>query len=373
VLLAGAGLVLQGVSNLRHNNPGFDPEGLVTLRVTLPEGRYPQPLSKAQFVEQIVDRLAAQPGVSSVSASSMLPAIGGEPPVRAVRVAGRPADIDPPPSAGVFSTSEAYFETLGIPVKRGRSLRSSDRQGSLPVAVVSEGFAAKWLEGLEPIGTRVELEGTWRTVVGVVGDVRNFHRNVAPRPTIYVPFAQRPVPGVSLVLKAGGADPVALVAAAKLTVHALDAEQPLRGGESMQTLLEQSMGGFDMTSLLVAVLAGVALALAALGLYGVVAYSVARRTREIGVRMALGAAPGRVVRQVVAEGLRLSAFGGIPGLLLAAAVGRLLSTKLHGVSPVDPVVFTGVILLVTVMVMAASWLPARRASRIDPVTATRTE
>jgi len=201
--------------------------------------------------------------------------------------------------------------------------------------------------------------------------VRNFHLNVSPAPTIYLPYGQHPSQSVAFVLRAGGGQ-AAVVAMAKAELRAIDRDQVIRGGSSLEQLIARSLGGFNLTTVVVGLLAAVAFGLAAMGLYAVIAYSVARRTREIGIRLALGAGPGRVSREVVGQGLRLALAGSLPGLLLAIAVGKLLSSKLHGVSALDPAILTGASMLVLAMVLLASYLPARRAARVDPAITTRT-
>ena len=373
VLLVSAGLVLQGLINLRENDPGYRADNLLTLRLTLPDSRYGEPGGRAAFVEQALGRLASRPAFEAAAVTSLMPAIGGEAPVEAFELEGGHPDTGRPPSAGLLSVSPRYFETMGVALLRGRAFDGSDHGATVRTAVVSRGLVDRWMKDADPVGARIRVEGEWRTIVGVVGDVRTFHLNVAPRPTIYLPYSQRPVPSFWLAMRATGGDQAALVAAARADIRAIDGEQPVRGGEWAATLLEKSMGGFDMTGLIVGVLAFVAVALAALGIYGVVAFSVARRTRELGVRIALGAAPGQVVRQVVGEGLKMAAWGAVPGLLLALAAGRLLASKLQRVNALDPVLLSAVGLLVVVTILGASWGPARRAARVDPVAATRAE
>jgi putative ABC transport system permease protein len=374
VLLLSAGLVLRGLVNLRQSDPGYRPENLLTLRVTLTEGRYGDAAARGRFVDQALDRLASRQSFRSVAASSLMPAIGGEAPVEAVLPDGGRGRVATTPSAGVLSVSRGYFQAMATPIVLGRAFDATDVAGGLPTAVVSQAFVDRWMEGRDPVGARLLLNGVSRTIVGVAADVHTFHLNVAPQPTVYVPYAQRPVPSFWLVLRsAGSRDPLALATEARRQLAAIDPEQPVRGGEWADALVERSMGGFDLTALLVGVLAVLAAGLAALGIYGVVAFSVARRTREMGVRMALGAAPGQVVRQVMGEAARMALAGTAPGLLMALAAGQLLASKLQRVSPFDPALLGAVCLLVLLTVAAAAWGPAHRAARVDPVSATRTE
>ena len=373
VLLTGAGLVLEGVANLRRVDPGFKPDGVMSQRLILPDGRYADGAARAAFAEELAARLQGHPGIASLAVASHVPAVGGETGVSPFTPERPASQGNRPPSAGVISASPAYFDTLRITIKAGRGFTGDDRTGSEPVAVVSEGLVKRWMAGGSPVGARLLLDGRWRTIVGVAGDVRNFHVNVAPAPTIYVPYSQRPVANVALLVRAASGSGVARAPAIQFAIRAIDRDVPLRQARSLEAAMEESLGGFDLTRLLITALASAALLLAGMGLYAVVSYSVARRTREFGVRMALGAGAGRLQRQVVAEGIRHSAFGGLPGLVLAAMVGRLLASKLHGVSAADPILFSSIAALVLGVVVVASWLPARRASRVDPAVATRTE
>ena len=373
VLLLCAGLVLRGLANLRQSDPGYRPQNLLTLQLTLPDGPYADPGARSRFLEQALEGLASRHAFQAVAATTLLPAIGAEPPVTGVAVEGRPA-VDAAMSAAVLSVSGGYFEVVATPIVRGRGLGSVDRAGGLPTAVVSQSFVNRWLPGADPIGARLQVEGVWRTIVGVAADVHTFHLNVTPRPTVYVPYGQRPVASFWLVLRSTrGHDPVALATEARRAVEAIDPNQPVRGGEWADALVARSMGGFDLSGLLVGVLAALAAGLASLGIYGVVAFSVARRTRETGVRMALGAAPRRVVAEVTGEALRVALGGAVPGLLIALGAGQLLASTLRGVSPFDPALLAAVCLLVLVTVAAAAWGPARRAAQIDPASATRSE
>ena len=370
VLIVGCGLSLQGLVHLRRIDPGFRPEGLSSASVTLSGDRYEKAQPKADYVADALQRLQRHRDVQA-AATNFLPAIGGELRAQAFTVEGRSPDTRTAPSAGVASISPAYFRTMGIPLRAGRAFEATDRAGSLPVAIVNSRLVEKWFAGRSPIGSHLEVLGQTRTIVGVAGDVRNFHLNVSPAPTIYLPYEQHPSQSVAFVLRGSG-DRAALVSMAKAELRAIDRDQVVRGGSSFEQLIARSLGGFNLTMILVGLLAAVALGLASMGLYAVIAYSVARRTREIGIRLALGAGPGRVSREVVGQGLRLALAGGVPGLLLAIALGKLLSSKLHGVSALDPVILAGAGTLVLAMVLLASYVPARRAARVDPAVATRT-
>jgi len=346
---------------------------LMPMFVSLSDGRYQHPTDRAAFVEEVVRRLERRGELESSAVTTVVPAAGGDLPMRTYTVEGRQPAGAKALSASIHSVSPRYFGTMGIPLKRGRDFTASDRENGLPVAIVSQALVGRCFGGADPVGARLQVDGAWRTIVGVAGDVRNFHLNVAPVPAIYVPFAQRPQASLAVMMRTRAADPVPLASIVKGEVHAMDAEQPVRGTRSMRELVTVSLGGFKMTSALVGVLAAVALGLAAIGIYGVIAFSVGARTREIGIRVALGATPGQVIGLVLRGSGMLAAAGGVPGLLAALAVGRLLSSKLTGVSPFEPLVFVVVVLTVVTVVVVASWMPARRAVRIQPAIATRVE
>jgi putative ABC transport system permease protein len=371
LLLVCSGLVFQAIVRVRGNDPGFDSRNLASVSVTLTAGRYEGGRAKADYVSDALARLEPHRDIE-VAATSFLPAIGAEPPIEGFTIEGRTMTAEVGPSAAVMSVSPTFFRTLRIPLKAGRVFGDTDREGNLPVAVVNERTVGKWFGAQSPVGSRIVLFDEIRTVVGVVADVRNFHLNVDPAPSIYLPYDQRPSQSVGFVLRAGE-EPPAAVATARAELLALDSSQVIRGGESYESLIARSLGGFAMTGAVVGVLASVALGLAAVGLYAVVAYSVARRTREIGIRVALGASPGRVAREVLGQGLRLALAGGVPGLLLSLAIGKLLSSRMRGVSAVDPWILCGACAVVLGMVAAGSYIPAHRAARVDPALAARTE
>jgi putative ABC transport system permease protein len=373
VLLASAALVLQGVANLRRVDAGIRPRGVMTERIILPAGRYADASARIAFTDDLVSRLSGHRAIASVAVASHLPAVGGESTIAPFTAEHGAPPSGQAPSAWLISTSAGYFDALGISVRLGRAFTPDDRAGSEPVAVVSEGLVKRWMGSGSPVGSRLLVDGQWRTVVGVAADVRNFHVNVRPAPAIYVPYAQRPVATTVLIVRAASGDGLALAPEVRSALGAMDRDLPVRQARSLPAAIEESLGGFDLTRLLIGALSVAALLLAAMGLYTVVSYSVALRTREFGVRTALGAAPGQLQRQVVFEGFRRSLFGALPGLALAVMVGRLLASKLHAVSATNPVVLGGVAVLTVVTVVLASWAPARRAARVDPAVATRAE
>jgi putative ABC transport system permease protein len=322
-------------------------------------------------VEEALGRLG-RPGAVEAAAANFVPAAGAELPREPLEIDGQAASSDVAPSAGVISADPSFFRTMGIPLKRGRFFDASDRENSLPVAIVDEKTVEKWFGQKDPIGARVTIFGDVRAVVGVVGNVRAFHLNVAPAPIVYLPYGQHPSAAVAFVLRTG-TDASGAVALARRELAAVDRDQVVRGGDAYAALIARSLGGFNLSSALAVVLAAIALAVSAVGLYSVMSFWVVRRTRETAIRVALGASPRRVVAEIVARGLRLTAGGATVGLMLALVVGKLLSFRLRQVQAFDPVLLGAVLLIVLAVAVIASILPARRAAALDPMAAIRTE
>jgi len=370
-LLVGSGLVLRGLARMRQNDPGFRPDGLSVLTVTLSGDRYARAQARTGYVEEALGRLG-RPGSVEAAAANFVPAAGAELPREPLEIDGQAASSDVAPSAGVISADPSFFRTMGIPLKRGRFFDASDRENSLPVAIVDEKTVEKWFGQKDPIGARVRIVGDVRAVVGVVGSVRAFHLNVAPAPIVYLPYGQRPSAAVAFVLRTG-TDASGAVALARRELAAVDRDQVVRGGDAYAALIARSLGGFNLSSALAVVLAAIALAVSAVGLYSVMSFWVVRRTRETAIRIALGASPRRVVAEIVARGLRLTAGGATVGFMLALVVGKLLSFRLRQVQAFDPVLLGAVLLIVLAVAVIASILPARRAAALDPMAAIRTE
>jgi putative ABC transport system permease protein len=371
VLLVGSGLVLKGLVALRGNDPGFRPDGLLVSTVTLGGERYVRAQAKADYAASALELLDRHREISS-AVSSFVPAIGGELSREAIEIDARPPGSDVSPAAGVIGVSPTFFGIMGIPLKAGRVFDPRDGEHGLPVAIVDEQTVTRWFAGRSPLGRLIIVRGDARTVVGVVGSVRAFHLNVAPAPVVYVPFAQEPTASLAIVVRAGG-DPRVRAALVRSELQSIDREQVIRGGDTYRALIGRSLGGFDMTAMVVGVIAVVALGLAASGLYSVMAFWVACRTREIAIRMALGASPWRVIRELVAGGLRLALWGGAAGAVLSLAAGKLLSFRLHQVRAFDPAILAAACLLVLAVAGIASYLPARRAALVDPNAAIRAE
>jgi putative ABC transport system permease protein len=376
LLLAGAGLFLRSFYRLTKVNPGFETAQVLTADLALPFARYDTNAKRAAFYQELTPRLAALPGVQSAGVVSDLP-LSGMNADRSYTHDGVPPDQQrlSPPNADYRHCSPQYFNAIGIPLMRGRAFTEQDASGAQPVAIVNETLARRTWPNEDAVGKRIAFfapQGLepWRIIVGVVGDVKHRGLNLETRSEIYVPHAQAPAGAMTLVLRAAG-DPLALIPALRGAVRALDADQPLFNLRRLEQLRDDSIAPQRLQALLLGLFAAVALALAALGIYGMLAYAVGQRAHEIGVRVALGAQARDVSRLVVKQGMRLALLGAALGLLAAFALTRLLEKLLFGVSPTDPVTFSVVTLLLIGVALIACWIPARRATKVDPLTALR--
>jgi putative ABC transport system permease protein len=379
VLLTGAGLLLRSAANLGTIDYGFRPEGIVTAALHLPLSRYDSSARHVTFYSALLDRVRQLPGVAGVattteelgSTASMTFsfAIQGKP-------SSNPSGREDPEPLRVVSGD--YFTVMGIPVRRGRVFTSADRAGAPDVVIVNESLARKLWPDRDPVGARVSFvgaSGPWVEIVGVVGDTRANAADEAPIPAMYMPFAQKRWNWMSwstlVVRTAGTADGEALRAALRGSVLQLDAQLPIQRIASALELYRDSVARRRFATVLTGAFAAAALALGMVGMYGVLSYGVDQRRREFGIRLALGARPSQVTTVVVREALTLAALAVSIGTVAALALTRLLDELLFEVSPTDPVTFVAVAILVAAMAAAASWVPARRATRIDPATTIR--
>jgi predicted permease len=316
--------------------------------------------------------VAALPGVTSVAIAANHPLAAGY--TSSINVVGREAEAGDWPEPAIRMVAAGYLEILGVPLLAGRGFTASDDLEATAVIAVNEAGRRRYFDGADPVGQRIRLWGAERLVVGVVGNEHVHGIAAASPPAVYLPLAQVPVAngGYTLLVRAS-TDPVVLVPAVRRVVRELDAGLPLFGIEPLAATVTASLGQQRFTMTVLVVFAGVALVLAVVGVHGVLSYSVSQRTREIGVRMALGADARTVRSLVVGEGARLAAAGLCVGLFGAFVLTRVLTTLLYGVGPADPPTFAGVALLLGVVALLASLLPARRAARVDPMTVLRTE
>jgi putative ABC transport system permease protein len=374
VLLVGAGLLLKSFSRLLAVDPGLDPRHVLTLDVALPAAKYAEPQRITAFYEQLLQETAALPGVQAAGAVSVLP-LAGDDNSNFVQIEGR-APLPPGQAlrAGRRNVSADYFRALGIPLKLGRGFTAADTNGSQPVLVINESMARSFFPGEEPVGKRVRTgdKSPWVEIVGVVGDVRHRGLDVDTRPEMFFPHLQTPSRQMTLVVRAAG-DPAALAGPLRERVRAIDRDQPVGNVKTMEEWVSESVASRRFTAALLGVFAAAAAGLAALGLYGVVSYSVAQRTHEIGLRVALGARPRDVLRLVIGQGMTLTLAGTAVGVAAALALTRLMASLLFGVGATDAGVFVAVPLLLAAVAFLACYIPARRATKVDPMVALRYE
>lgn len=378
VLLVVSMLFLRTLAALQRIEPGFDTRNLLTLRVSLPESRYADGAAVASFYDRVLARLASSPGVLSVGAGLRVPAAGSRyNPNRSLAIEGRPAARGETRSAADLTVTPGYLETLRIGLREGRLLASSDGADAPLVVVISDTTARRYWPHASPLGARIRLgdeasPSAWRTVVGIVGDVRNDDIDSPPVPHVYVPLAQRRSREMTIVLRTAG-NPLDHVAAARTAVASADPNQPVYEVKSMDQILDEDLRESVVLIAMTALFAGVALLLAAIGIYGVVSHAVAQRTHEIGVRMALGAAVADVLRLVVRQAFTPVAVGLAIGIAFGLAASRLVASILYGVTPTDPLTYGSVILILAAVALLASVAPALRATGIDPLIALKYE
>jgi predicted permease len=381
MLLAGAGLMLRSFQRLMAVEYGFDPDRLLTLQVWLPvpndrsKGRYLTHDQRRTFYERSLAAVEAVPGVRSAALISKLP-FGGQNDARLV-IEGRPVGPDEPPAvAEVRLVSPNYFETMGVPLLRGEGLPEPLDSVARRTVLVNRTMAEKYWPGADPIGRRVRWSGDgtpWLTVVGIVGDVRQIGLADPPREELYSSY--RAVSGneMSMVVRTGDDDPERLGAAITAAIRSVDPEQPVFSVMSMERLIENASAERRISMVLLLLFAGMALLLSAIGIYGVMAYTTTQRRHEIGIRLALGAGGADVLRLVVGQGMRLVVVGLAAGLLGAFLLSRTLASQLYGITAQDPLTYAIVALLLGTVALLATWVPARRATRVDPMISLRVE
>lgn len=379
VLLVSAGLLISTFLNLQRVDPGFRAENLMTMQVSLPLARYREPQQQVDFFARATERIQAIPGLIAASAVSDLP-FSGSRSMSSFEIDGRRQTDDF--VADLRTALPSYFRAMGVPIVSGRDFTERDSRQTPAVAIINQAMARRFFPDENPIGRRLRIgtpaerayygEVPWREVVGVVGDLRHGDLQVPPAPEIYLPQAQHPTTSLMLVVRGSG-DSRDLVAAARRAVQEIDRNQAISNARLMEERLARSIQPQRFSMLLLGLFAALALLLSAVGLYGVLSYSVARSTREIGIRISLGATPAHVLRLVIRRGLRLALIGIAAGLIGAFAATQLMKSLVYGVTARDPFTFAASAALLLLVAIAACYLPARRATRVDPMIALRYE
>lgn len=393
VLLVGAGLMMRSFISLQNVKAGINPEGVLTMRISLPGAKYRAPEKRIAFFSQLLERVRALPGVQSAGTNSHLP-LAGNNWGRSLTVEGYPVlSVGEAPMVNHCVISPGYFRAMGIPILKGRDFDERDSNApkvaelamhgefmpgsSSGVTIIDERLAREYWPDQDPIGKRIrfgppEDNEPWHTIVGVVGEVKHERLDASTRKTVYLPFAQVPIGGSSLVIRTDGR-PEGLIASVRAQVRELDPDLPVTRIMQMNEVVARSVWQPRLYAALFAVFAAVALILATVGIYGVMSYAVMQRTREIGLRMALGAQRQDVLRLVVGHGVVITAIGIGAGVAAAIGLTRLMSSLLFGVTATDPITFAAVSVLLTGVALGACFVPALRAAKVDPMVALRHE
>ncbi|MGH9852559.1 MAG: ABC transporter permease, partial [Blastocatellia bacterium] len=374
VLLIGAGLMIKSFLNLQRVDAGLRPESVLTMSVTLPDSKYQTPQSREPFFRKLLERVSTLPGVEAAGVINLLPMqnwgwnsdfqIEGRtpfPPGKAPLVENRTVTPD-------------YFRAMGIPLVAGRFLTEQDNAQSERVTLINQTFARRFFANEDPIGKRINVGGGgWTTIVGVVGDVKQAGLADSVRVEHYSPHAQVQISNTMALVVRASSDPTALASAIRSETQAIDPAQPVFNVKTMETVIAESVSDRRLNMVLLGVFSGLALLLAVIGIYSVMSYTVTQSTRELGIRMALGAQARDVLKLVVGQGIALAAIGMVIGLIAAFALTRLMKTLLFGVGATDPLTFACVSALLIVVALAACVIPARRATKVDPMVALRHE
>jgi putative ABC transport system permease protein len=374
-LLTGASLLTRSFMNLLRVDPGFSTENVVALPVFV-WSRYPTEVQRATFFRETVRRIEAVPGVTAAGAASTIPfsEVLGDTRTR-LAIEGRPTAADARPTIGVNVATPGYFRAMGIAVARGRTFDPTDLRDTTPVAVVNETMARRFWSGEDALGKRIHVNDgpdVTREIIGIVRDTRDTGLDAAPAPTVFLPHEQYPIGEMTYVVRSA-TDPASIVSAVKGAVWSINKQLPFRPITTLQQLVATSIAPRQFVLVLMGAFGVVGLFLAALGLFGLVNHLVVQRTHEMGLRIALGAAPHRIVQALVGEGIRLAGIGVAVGLVGAVGLTQSLSGLVYGVQPTDPLAFAAAILLVLIVAAVASYLPARRAAALSPMVALRTE
>ena len=378
VLLSGAGLLMNSFLRLSQVDPGFRTDNLLTMSMVLPQSKYPNHARRTAFYTDLISRVESLPGVRSAAITNWIPLVMQGDSI-SFSIEGRPDPEGPRPSVVTRVVSPHYFQTMGIRLFQGRQFdEQRDRVDTPPVVVINETMARRFWPGEDPVGRRITpgpatTRDGWLEIVGIVNDVRQFQMDAEVKPQMYLTYQQAALfPPRYLVVNTEG-DPLSLASTVRATVWEIDKDQPVSNINSMEDVLSTSIARQRFSMLLLSIFAALALVLAAVGIYGVMSYSVAQRTREIGIRMALGARSGDVLKLVIGRGMKMAVLGVTIGLAAAFALTRFMESLLFGVSATDPVTFALIASLLTLVALLACYLPARRATKVDQITALRYE
>ena len=374
ILLVGAGLLVKSLYQLQRVDLGFNPANLLTMRLSLSRAKYAEPQKERVFFNELVSRVQDLPGVKSVGVVSFLP-LSGTGNRRNISVEGKPEN---PVNVELRICDPKYFNALGVELRDGRFFDEHDRDNTTYVVIVNDTFTRIFLPGEGPLGKRIKMGGLntpfrWLSIVGVIRDLKHKGPDAEARPEMYIPFSQPPLPdwdvqSMFLAVRTES-EPQNSIAALRRIVHEIDSEQPIYGVSTMQQLLTESIAPHRFNMLSMAIFSALALVLASIGIYGVMSYSVTQRTREIGIRMALGARTTDVLRLVLRNGITLTLIGVAVGLAGAFALTRLMASLLFGVTPTDSAIFVIVPLCLIAVALLACFIPARRAAKVDPLVA----
>jgi putative ABC transport system permease protein len=380
LLLAGAGLLMKSFANLRATKPGFDPQRAIVAELILPKAKYPEPEKHRQFFEQILAKLAALPGVEAAGAAFPMPFSNNDS-SSAFSIVGRPPQ---PPGqeleASHLTITPDYFRAVGTPLLSGRVFNSHDTKDSPPVVIVNEVLAAKYFPNGKAVGQQITLNSLEdgkltapKEIIGIVGGSRHESLAIQPLPEFYIPAAQDPERRMDVVIRTAAADPGGLQSSLRNIVHDFDKDLFVPTFEPLEKRVGVTLAQPRFNMMLLGCFAGVAMILAAIGIYGVIAYMVAQRTKEIGIRMALGAQKVDMMTMILRQSFAVIGIGLLTGLGGALAITRLMSSLLYGVSPTDLSIYALVTILLSGAAFIATYFPARRAMNVDPMVALRYE
>ncbi|HEY9404091.1 MAG TPA: ABC transporter permease [Pyrinomonadaceae bacterium] len=375
IILIGASLLIKSFQRLQDVDQGFNPANQLTLQLSLPAAKYKEPEKQAAFFQQMFERLEILPGAQSVAVANDLP-LDGSMQTSTPYIEGRTVVPGQESVAGVHTVSHNYFQAMGIPLLAGRAFTSADAQGAQPVIIINHAMARRLFADEEPLGKRIKFSDDpkvpWKQIVGVVGNMKHNGIDVEDQMETYMPFLQSPRTIMAVAIRSAS-DPTSLTSAVRSAILEIDKDQPIYDVKTMSQRVSEAIAPRRLSMTLFSFFAGIAVVLAAVGIYGVMSYSVNQRTHEFGIRMALGARAADVLKLVIMQGIILILAGVAIGVLAALAATRLMSSLLYGVSATDPYIFVVISLVLTVVALLACYIPARRATKVDPMIALRYE